>query len=75
MSSLTRTTITQQNDMPAILKRYANSQCVSGGQTAGNLTPRAWRGEHSTRELNGSLLVGPPADLPVVRNKHARRLE
>ena len=68
-------TIISEEAVPAVLKRYGTSWFISLGQAAGDLVRPGLQGGRSTRDLDASLIVDPPADSPVVRNEDVRRLE
>ena len=68
-------TIISEETVLAVLKRYGGSWSISLGQAVCDRAHRGLRGPRSTRELNGSLIVDPPADSPFVRNEDVRRLE
>jgi hypothetical protein len=75
MGIMARTTLTLDDDVFAILKRYASSRSMSMGQAVGDLVRRGLHGGRPTREVNGLVVVDLPPDSPTVRQEDVKQLE
>jgi hypothetical protein len=70
-----RTTLTLEDEVLAILKRYASSRSMSLGEAVGELVRRGLHGGRPVREVNGLVVVDLPADSPIVRHEDVEQLE
>ena len=72
---MARTTLTLEDEVLEILKRYASSRSMSLGQAVGDLVRRGLYGGRPTREVNGLLVIDLPHDSPTVRQEDVKQLE
>jgi len=72
---MARTTITLEDEVLAILKRYASNRSISLGQAVGDLVRRGLESARPTREVNGLLVMDLPPDSPIVRQGDVKQLE
>jgi len=72
---MARTTLTLEDEVLAILKRYARSRSMSLGQAVGDLVRRGLEDGRPTREINGLVVIDLPPDSPTVRQEHVKQLE
>lgn len=70
-----RTTINLDDDVAAIVKKYAESRALALGKAISELVRRGLNASRPTRTVNGLLVVDLPPDSPRVTTSKVRELE
>ena len=70
-----RTTLSLDDDVLRLVKRYATSRSLSLGEAVSDLVHRALTEPRPTKEVNGVLVFDLPPDSPRVTMKKVRELD
>jgi hypothetical protein len=70
-----RTTLTLDDDVLRLIKRYAESRSLTLGEAVSDLVQRALTVPRPTKEVNGVQVFDLPAESPRVTSKKVRELD
>jgi hypothetical protein len=70
-----RTTVSLDDDVLQLIRRYADSRSLSLGKAASELVRRGLTTQRPTRTVNGLQVFDLPADSPPVSTKKVRQIE
>ena len=70
-----RTTLSIDDDVLLLIRRYADSRSLGLGKAASELVRRGLTTQRPTRTVNGIQVFDLPADSPPVSRKKIRQIE
>jgi len=70
-----RTTLSLEDEVLALLRKYAAARAITLGQAVGDLVRRGLDASHGVRETGGLYVVNLPTASPVVRSVDVKRLD